>query len=198
MTGGKAVLHGFDLTYSLIAGVLDNQFPGGILDNYQFIARGFKHFFLNLGLNPVLIKKSLSPKKTEPHICFSEPSSYEILIEGKKIIGSAQRVRISRGKTSQPKRFFLQHGSIMLKDSIPLILRIFPYAHENVLRREIHSLQSVGIYPKYSKKYLISMLTESFRKTFEIVWDNRNWSDKELKSIAESEKAYQPLEVLHV
>ena len=86
----------------------------------------------------------------------------------------------------------------MLKDSIPLILRIFPYAHEKVLRREIHSLQSVGIYPKYSKKYLISMLTESFRKTFEIVWDNRNWSDKELKSIAECEKAYQTLEVVDV
>ena len=97
MTGGKAVLHGFDLTYSLAAGVLDSQFPGGILDNYQFLARGFKHFFLKLGLNPVLLKKSPQKKKTEPHICFSEPSSYEILIEGRKIIGSAQRVRITRG-----------------------------------------------------------------------------------------------------
>ena len=198
MTGGKAVLHGFDLTYSLAAGVLDSQFPGGIRDNYQFLARGFKHFFLKLGLNPVLLKKSPQKKKTEPHICFSEPSSYEILIEGRKIIGSAQRVRITRGKNSQPKRFFLQHGSILLKDSIPLILRIFPFAHEKVLRREIHSLQSVGIYPKYSKKDLIRMLTESFRKTFEIAWDNRNWNDKELKSIADCEKAYQPLEVQHV
>ena len=42
------------------------------------------------------------------------------------------------------------------------------------------------------------MLTESFRKTFEIAWDNRNWNDKELKSIADCEKAYQPLEVQHV
>ena len=92
----------------------------------------------------------------------------------------------------------MQHGTILLKDSIPLILRIFPYAHEKVLRSEIHSLHSVGIYPKYSKKDLIRMLTESFRKTFEIAWDNRNWNDKELKSIADCEKAYQPLEVQHV
>ena len=70
MTGGKSVLHGFDLTYSFVAGVQDSQFPGGILDNYQFIARGFKHFFLNLGLNPVLLKKSLPPKKTEPEKTF--------------------------------------------------------------------------------------------------------------------------------
>jgi Lipoate-protein ligase A len=153
MTGGKSVLHGFDLTYSLAARVMDSQFPGGILDNYNYLARGFKKFFQTLGLNPVVINKSLPPpKKKEPHICFSEVSSYEILIEGRKIIGSAQRVKINHGKNTLPKRFFLQHGSILLKDSIPIILRIFPYAHENTLRREIHSLQSVGIYPKYSKK----------------------------------------------
>ena len=106
MTGGKSVLHGFDLTYSFVAGVQDSQFPGGILDNYQFLARGFKKFFQKLGLNPVLLKKSLQNKKKETHICFSEPSSYEILIEGKKIIGNAQRVIIDRGKNSSPKRFF--------------------------------------------------------------------------------------------
>ena len=198
MTGGKSVLHGFDLTYSFVAGVLDSNLPGGILGNYQFLAKGFKNFFQRLGLNPVLLKKSLQNKKTETHICFSEPSSYEILIEGKKIIGNAQRVIIDRGKNSSPKRFFLQHGSILLKDSIPLILRIFPHAREKILRREIHSLQSVGIYPKYSKKELIQMLTESFRKTFEIAWDNCNWNDKELKSIADCEKSYQPLGIQHV
>ena len=92
----------------------------------------------------------------------------------------------------------MQHGSILLKDSIPLILRIFPYAHEKVLRHEIHSLQSVGIYPKYSKKDLTRMLTESFRKTFDIEWDNRNWNANELKSIADLEKDYQPLKVQNV
>ena len=198
MTGGKSVLHGFDLTYSFVAGVQDSQFPGGILDNYQFLARGFKNFFQKLELNPVLLQKSLQNKKKETHICFSEPSSYEILIEGKKIIGNAQRVRIIRGKNSSPKRYFLQHGSILLKDSIPLILRIFPHASEKILRREIHSLQSVGIYPKYSKKKLIHILTECFRNIFEIEWDNRDWNVKELKYIADCEKAYQPLEIEHV
>ena len=198
MTGGKSVLHGFDLTYSFVAGVRDSQFPGGILDNYQFLARGFNDFFQKLGLNPVILNKSLQKKKTGTHICFSEPSSYEILIEGKKIIGNAQRVKIIRGKNSSPKRFFLQHGSILLKDFIPLILRIFPYTREKILRREIHSLQSVGKYPKYSKKKLIGILTECFRNTFEIEWDNRDWNAKELKFIAECEKAYQPLEVEHV
>ena len=151
-----------------------------------------------MGLNPVLLNKSLQNKKTKTHICFSEPSSYEILIEGKKIIGNAQRVKIVRGRNSSPKRFFLQHGSILLKDSIPLILRIFPHAREKILRREIHSLHSVGIYPKYSKNKLIHILTECFRNTFKIEWDNRDWNAKELKFIADCEKAYKPLEVEHV
>ena len=76
--------------------------------------------------------------------------------------------------------------------------QIFPYAHEKVLRREIHSLQTVGIYPKYSKNELISLLIESLRKTFEIYWNNHNWNANELNSIADCEKSYQPLEVQHV
>ena len=79
-----------------------------------------------------------------------------------------------------------------------LILRIFPYAREKILRREIHSLQSVGIYPKYSKKKLINILTECFRNTFEIEWDNLDWNAKELKFISDCEKNYQPLEVEQV
>ncbi len=193
MTGGKAVLHGFDLTYSLTAGVLDSQLAGGILDNYYYLARGFKSFFQKLGLNPVVTNKSPKKKKTEPHICFSEVSSYEILIEGRKIIGSAQRIRVNRGKNTLPKRYFLQHGSILLKDSIPLILRIFPYAHEEVLRREINSLHSVGIYPKYSREDLVRMLTESISDTFEIEWENRIWNANELNSIATYEKSFQYL-----
>ena len=52
---------------------------------------------------------------------------------------------------------------------------------------------SVGIYPKYSKKRLIRILTESFKSTFEIVWDTRDWNAKELKFIADCEKNYKPL-----
>ena len=146
----------------------------------------------------MLLKKSVQKNKKEPHICFSEPSSYEILVEGRKIIGSAQRVRNARGNNPQSKRYFLQHGSILLKDSIPLIQRIFPHSDEKILRREIHSLQSVGIYPKYSKKKLISIMIESFRNTFEIEWETLEWNAKELKLIYDCEKDYKPLEFQHV
>ncbi|MBS1254761.1 MAG: Octanoyltransferase LipM [Deltaproteobacteria bacterium] len=195
MTGGKAVLHGFDLTYSLTAGVLDKQFPGGVLDNYQYLANGFMLFFKELGLNPELHKKSSLKKNQEPHICFAEPSAYEILIEGRKIIGSAQRVRIIRRKKAQSTRVFLQHGSILLKDSIPQIMQIFPYAREKNLRREIHSLESVGIYPKHSRVELCRLLLECLCKTFRIKWNNYNWTGKELKLIADYEEAFQPLEM---
>ena len=51
---------------------------------------------------------------------------------------------------------------------------------------------------KYSKKKLIRTLTESFRNTFKIEWDTRDWNNKELKLIAECENNYKPLEFQHV
>lgn len=198
MTGGKAVLHGFDLTYSLIAGVLDKQFPGGVLDNYHYLAKGFLRFFQELGLNPVLHEKTSLKNNPEPHICFAEPSAYEILVEGRKIIGSAQRVRIIRRLNAPSARVFLQHGSILLKDSIHQVMQIFPYTRENNLRSEMHSLESVGIYPKHSKVELRRLLLESLQKTFRLEWQMKNWSKEELSLITDCENAYQPLKMQHV
>ena len=107
-TGGKAVLHGFDLTYSLVGGVLDKQFNGGVLDNYRFLAKGFYAFFEELGLKPELQEHSPQKKKTDPHVCFADTSAYEILVEGRKIIGSAQRIKNVRSTDSSSSRIFLR------------------------------------------------------------------------------------------
>ncbi|MBT5795473.1 lipoate--protein ligase family protein [bacterium] len=190
-TGGKAVLHGFDLTYSLVGGVLDKQFNGGVLDNYRFIAKGFYAFFEELGLKPELQEQSPQKKKTDPHVCFAEPSAYEILVEGRKIIGSAQRVKNIRSADSSSSRVFLQHGSIPLKDSVSLMAKIFPYVSEDKLRQEMHSLESVGIFPAHSKQELRRLLLEKLQDTFKLKWENRGWSEEELSLIAEREAAFQ-------
>ena len=190
-TGGKAVLHGFDLTYSLVGGVLDKQFDGGVLDNYRFLAKGFYAFFEELGLKPELQEQSPQKKKTDPHVCFAEPSAYEILVEGRKIIGSAQRVKNIRSADSPSSRVFLQHGSIPLKDSVSLMAKIFPYVIEDKLRQEMHSLESAGIYPAHSREDLCRLLLEKLQDTFKLKWENRGWSKEELSLIAEREAAFK-------
>ena len=190
-TGGKAVLHGFDLTYALVGGVLDKQFNGGVLDNYRFLAKGFYAFFEELGLKPELQEQSPQKKKTDPHVCFADASAYEILVEGRKIIGSAQRVKNVRSADSSSSRVFLQHGSIPLKDSVSLLTEIFPYVNEDKLRQEMHSLESAGIYPAHSKQDLRKLLLEKLEETFKLKWERRGWSEEELSLIAERESAFQ-------
>ena len=197
-TGGKAVLHGFDLTYSLVGGVLDQQFSGGVLDNYRYLAKGFSRFFQRLGLNPDIQERTIRKKNKDPHICFVDPSAYEILVEGRKIIGSAQRVRAIHQPDSLPNRVFLQHGSIPLKDSVVQIAQIFPYVHEDCLRQEMHSLESVGIYPGRSMHRLRQLLLESLQETFQLEWERRSWSVEELGLIKDSETAFQSVEVQRV
>ena len=196
-TGGKAVLHGFDLTYSLVGGVLDKQFNGGVLDNYRYIAKGFYAFFEELGLKPELHELRRQNIKYDPHVCFAEPSAYEILVEGRKIIGSAQRVKNVHSPYNTSSRVFLQHGSIPLKDSVSLIAKIFPYVSEYKLRKEMHSLESVGIFPIHSKQELRRMLIVKLQDTFKLTWENRGWSEDELCLIEERESAFQALKIKH-
>ena len=124
-----------------------------------------------------------------------DPYAYEILVEGRKIIGSAQRVRAIHQPEDSPNRVFLQHGSIPLNDSIAQIAQIFPYVHEDSLRQEIHSLESVGIYPGLSIHELRQLLLESLQETFQLEWKHRSWSEEELSLIKDSETAFQPVEV---
>lgn len=103
-TGGKAVLHDAELTYS-VAGAHGGPFGGGLLETYARIAAALAASLARLGL-PVSIKEralAIAPGSAAP--CFLVPSEKEILVDGKKVVGSAQK----RGP-----RAFLQHGSIPL------------------------------------------------------------------------------------
>ena len=193
ITGGKSVLHGFDLTYSIVGGVKDKQFSGGVLENYRFLAKGFYSFFDELGLNPKLKKQNYQKRKNDSHVCFSEPSAYEILVAGKKIIGSAQRVKNLRFNDSSSSRIFLQHGTIPLKDSIPKIVEIFPHVNEEKLRQEMSSLETVGIFPKLSRNDLSKLLLRKVQEAFKLKWEHRGWSQDELSSIAALESDYKAL-----
>ena len=134
-------------------------------------------------------------KKSDSHICFADPAIYEILVEGRKIIGNAQRVRNLRSFNLSSCRVFLQHGSIPLKDSIPQIIQIFPYAAEVDLRREMHSLETAGVYPGLSQKKLKQMFLDCLQETFQLKWKRQFWSVKELEMISEHENSFQNLNI---
>lgn len=190
-TGGKAVLHGFDLTYSVSGAVLHPEFAGGVLDNYRFLAQGFLRFFQALGLQPELQGERLS-KDSDAHICFTDPAAYEILVDGRKLIGNAQRVRSVRTEAG-PQRVFLQHGSLPLTDSVPLLHQIFPHASEAQLREEMHSLETCGGLRMHPEASIRGLLLSSLAEAFAVQWERRPWDSDELAQIQKQESAFPEL-----
>ena len=116
ITGGRAVLHRHELTYSVIAPVDNHLFPNDVLGTYKVLASGLLAGFVRLGVPAEMVSPTgervgaVNRDRSEP-ACFSSPSWYEILVHGRKIVGSAQR-RLAGA--------FLQHGSILI-DYDPLL-----------------------------------------------------------------------------
>lgn len=104
-TGGRAVLHQQELTYSLILPMRPPWTTFSIAESYRRInvclLRGLELLGLEVrvGRRPRQVKGALSP------FCFAAISQHEVLVGRKKVIGSAQR----RFPTA-----LLQQGSILL------------------------------------------------------------------------------------
>ena len=120
-TGGRAILHGEELTYSFSAPVGIRGLGTRVLDSYEALSHAFMHAFESLGLSAMSTSKA---KKSASHVsinplCFSSASYGEISVSGRKKIGSAQR-RWPEG--------FLQQGSIPLKLDRDGMARVFGVA----------------------------------------------------------------------
>ncbi len=119
-TGGRAVLHNHELTYSI---VVPEAHPfinkGGVMDAYRSISRGIVTAFNLLGIVASLTPEEGSRGGLAPGSCFDMPSAYEVKIQDKKVVGSAQLRRDG---------IVLQHGAILFK--LPLDL------YNKVLKKE--------------------------------------------------------------
>jgi lipoate-protein ligase A len=111
-TGGRAILHTDELTYSVTGSAEEPVLVGGVLESYNRLAQALFLAVRDLGL-PVEIKEGKSNNNTTPNpVCFEVPSTYEITVNGKKLIGSAQ---------ARKKEGVLQHGSLPLTGDLTRI-----------------------------------------------------------------------------
>jgi lipoyl(octanoyl) transferase len=123
-TGGRAILHTDELTYSICAPGNEPRVAGGVLESYSRLARALLKALLLLGL-PAESKESYAPSQINriPNpVCFEVPSNYEITVHGKKIIGSAQARR---------KEGVLQHGSLPLFGDLTRITEVLKFPDES-------------------------------------------------------------------
>ncbi len=113
-TGGKAVLHHRELTYSVISND-PAFFPiADISKTYCRIASALQSGFRFLGIETTLAQNRGKSTATGPlpAACFAVSNHHEVLWQNRKLAGSAQR---------RTQNAFLQHGSILIEfDAEPL------------------------------------------------------------------------------
>jgi lipoyl(octanoyl) transferase len=110
-TGGRAILHIDELTYSLVAPEKDPRVTGGVVESYRRISAGLMHGIERLGVTSIVADQRAEEREKGP-VCFEVPSDYEITLGGRKLVGSAQMR--SRGVV-------LQHGAVPLRGDISRI-----------------------------------------------------------------------------
>ena len=130
MTGGRAILHTDELTYSVAGQSDEPNLAGTLLESYNCLARALLAAVQDLGLLVEIEEDKADDGGIPNPVCFEVPSTYEITVDGKKLIGSAQARR---------KKGVLQHGSLPLTGDLTRICQalVFPdeSAREAAMRR---------------------------------------------------------------
>jgi len=107
-TGGKAVYHADELTYSLVGGVPDPTWGANLHETYRRVTAVLADALLRLGVPTQLAPRRRAASAASGGLegaCFAVVYGHELVHAGRKICGSAQR-RLTRA--------FLQHGSLLL------------------------------------------------------------------------------------
>lgn len=120
LTGGRAVLHQYELTYSIVVPEDNAKVAGSILEAYLAISGGLVEGLAELGITAELAAGT-KPGAVASAVCFEAPSMYELVVGGKKLVGSAQTRRSG---------CLLQHGSILIELDPDLLFSIFNYDTE--------------------------------------------------------------------
>ncbi len=104
-TGGRAVYHDREVTYSIVLPPNDPILKHTTVEVYAIFAQGFVKALRYMGIEAEVVSKPINQKGASKLLCFGSISQCEITIQGRKVIGSAQR-RAECG--------FIQQGSILL------------------------------------------------------------------------------------
>ncbi len=126
-TGGRAILHVDELTYAVIAPQSEPRVKGGVLESYLRLSEALLEALHILGLKPEANEIPAQQDKKQPNpVCFEVPSNYEITVNGKKLIGSAQARR---------RDGLLQHGALPLYGDLTRIISALKFADQAALAK---------------------------------------------------------------
>lgn len=166
-TGGRAILHSEELTYSVVMPANERN----VATVYREISRA-----LVCGLEKLGVHASL--EQSQPHfpslyashssaVCFSSSARSEIKVNGRKLVGSAQRRFFFSGK-----EIVLQHGSILLGPGhrrIVSFLQLDSEEQRRTLAKELEQ-KTTDLYSLLGYQPAFDEVAEALRRGFEEAW----------------------------
>ncbi len=120
-TGGLAILHTDEFTYSISLPIHHPLAEGDVMTSYRRIANAIIETLKRLGVHDAGADTVAKEDKAKGPVCFEAPSDYEVVGGGKKLVGSAQWRRVDA---------VLQHGSLPLYGDIGRVCRYLVGAPE--------------------------------------------------------------------
>jgi lipoate-protein ligase A len=182
LTGGRAILHGEEVTYSFSIKTMSGLFSKGLFDSYKKISAALILAMSKIGLSAeiMLSKKNryfLSHKaQQKTPLCLDSFSYGEITVNNKKIIGSAQK-RWTDG--------LLQQGTIPLVINKKKIIRIFKLEHIYDLADSLIGLKD--LFSEIDADEFKNYIRNSFEETFNIELIPSFLSEEEIQLAREIE-----------
>ncbi len=177
MTGGRSVLHHQELTYSFASDI--SLFTRSVIQTYKILSQPLVNSFKRLGLSPKLGQQN--NHKSTSMICFKEVSAYEIVVNNKKIVGSAQFRNQNR---------FLQHGSIPLDINWELWKGVWGLDDDAVqLKDRITSLK-IESANTLDPLDLVTIMLQEFSRCLDMEVQIHSFSTEEIQIIEEISGKY--------
>ncbi len=165
-TGGRAILHTDELTYSITGRQDDPRLAGSVIESYQRLSQALLRALTLLGIAATAEAHPLTPAGSDPKgpVCFEVPSTYEITYDHRKVIGSAQARR---------KGMVLQHGSFPLHGDLGRITQALHFtdeekrqrAAERVHARAATAEEILGVAPTWEQT--AAAFCQAFQETLE-------------------------------
>ncbi|MBS0648606.1 MAG: hypothetical protein JSS10_05195 [Verrucomicrobia bacterium] len=158
-TGGGTVFHLWDLAFSVLIPAKSPLFSTNTLDNYNLINRVVKDVVKEFIGGEISLTPDDAPfsDPTCTHFCMARPTKYDVMLQGKKIAGAAQR---------KTKEGFLHQGTLaLISPDEELLTALLPSAavREAMMRTTFPLLQERGDL-KEGRKQLCEHLKRHFTK----------------------------------
>ncbi|HRJ41281.1 MAG: lipoate--protein ligase family protein [Caldilineaceae bacterium] len=185
-TGGRAILHTDELTYSIAAPTDEPRMAGGVMDAYLLLSNGLLAGLKDVGLAAQKASGDVRAGRDVSAACFEVPSAYEITAGGRKLMGSAQ---------SRRKGYVLQHGSLPLVGDIAGLVDVLALSAEEAAALRTHLAsractlaQALGVAddsPQLEFPRVAQAMAAGLARTLQLTWQPGQLTSAENRRAAE-------------